>query len=63
SANISTTNGNIMNISAMITKITDGDVTIGSLINTEVYATYLQGTIDVSGVTKWVGGGVPAVFG
>ncbi|AGR46595.1 minor head protein [Bacillus phage Basilisk] len=63
SANISTTNGNIMNISAMITKITDGDVTIGSLINTEIYKTYLQGTIDVSGVTNWVGGGVPAVFG
>ncbi|UUV45941.1 tail fiber [Bacillus phage vB_BanS-Thrax1] len=62
SANISTTNGNVMNISSMTTQIVDGDVIIGSTINTSVYRTYLQGTIDVSGVTSWIGG-IPAVFG
>ncbi|UUV46444.1 tail fiber [Bacillus phage vB_BanS-Thrax3] len=62
SANISTTNGNVMNISSMTTQIVDGDVIIGSTINTSVYRTYLQGTVDVSGVTSWIGG-IPAVFG
>ncbi|UUV46196.1 tail fiber [Bacillus phage vB_BanS-Thrax2] len=62
SANISTTNGDIMNISSNITRIADGSVIIGNTMNTDVYTTTLQGAVNVSGVTKWIGG-VPAVFG
>ncbi|AKQ08515.1 hypothetical protein PQE66_gp200 [Bacillus phage PBC2] len=62
SANISTTNGEIMNISSNITRIADGSVIIGNTMNTDVYTTILQGAVNVSGVTKWIGG-VPAVFG
>lgn len=62
SANISTTNGDIMNISSNITRIADGSVIIGNTMNTDAYTTTLQGAVNVSGVTKWIGG-VPAVFG